>query len=293
MKFFLIFLSVINFAQAESCNIELFSKIYRMDAKQALGTRDVVYKTSCANDITGKIVQIISNATGVLTASFLEKEFVNQSVVVSPRKISLLDLGATFRDQLTANSNLYFFNIQSMNQLQALSLVDGEVAKSTCDSCSNLGEKNIKIDITNPIANTSRTLWFSSKILAKVKVFKAKRNLGFQEKNLTLGDFYSEETFTSMPQNILGQLDNIQFFKPNKTITEGSIVTNMDLQSVNLVTYGTPVKVVLKNQNINLSKNAMPVRSAQFGEAIEVLTTNNNKKVLGRVIDYNKVVIEL
>ena len=276
MKFFLIFFSFISFAQAESCNIELFSKIYRIEANQVLAARDVVSKTNCANDITGKIVQIISSATGVLTASFLEKEFTNQSVIISPRKISLLELGSTFRDQLTANSNLYFFNIQSMNQLQALSLMDGEVAKATCESCSSIGEKNIKIDITNPIANTSRTLWFSSKILAKVKVLKAKRNLGFQEKNLSLEDFYSEETFTSMPQNILGQLDNIQFFKPNKTITEGSIVSNMDLQPVNIVTYGTPVKVVLKNQNINLSKNAMPARSAQFGEAIEVQTINNN-----------------
>lgn len=293
MKFLLIFLSLVNFAQAENCNVELFSKIYRIDANQTLSSRDVVYKTNCDKEVTGKISQIISNATGVLTASFIEKEFIKQSVVISPRKITLLDLSSTFRDQLTANSNLYFFNIHSMNQVQTLSLVDGEIAKATCESCSNLGEKNIKIDITNPIANTNRTLWFSAKILAKVKVLKAKRNIGYQEKNLSLEDFYSEETFTSMPQNILGQLDNINFYRPNKTITEGSVVTNMDLQPVNLVNYGTPVKIILKSQNINLSNHALPVRSARFGETIELQTTNNSKKVLGRVIDYNKVVIEL
>lgn len=293
MKYFFVLLTFINIAYADSCKVELYSKIYRLDAGQTLTSRDVIYKTNCENDITAKISQIISNASGVLTASFLEKEFINQSVVITPRKISLLDFGMTLRDQLTANSNLYFFNIQSMNQISALSLIEGEVAKATCEGCSSFGEKNIKIDITNPIANTSRTLWFSSKILAKVKVLKAKRNLGYQEKKLSLEDFYNDEIYTSMPQNILGQLDNIQFYKPNKTISEGSVITNMDLQAVNLVTYGTPVKVVLKNQNINLSKNAMPSRSAQFGDAIEVQTINNNKKVLGRVIDYNKVVIEL
>jgi flagella basal body P-ring formation protein FlgA len=73
---------------------------------------------------------------------------------------------------------------------------------------------------------------------------------------------------------------------------EGSIITSMDIQPVNLVSYGTPVKLILKNSNINLSKSAMPARSAQFGDTIEIQTANN-KKILGRVIDYNKVVIEL
>ena len=263
-----------------------------MENNQPLSSRDVVYKTTCSTDITGKLSQLISTASGVLTASFLEKEFPGQTVSIAPRKISLLDLPSTFRDQLAAQTNLYFFNIRSMNQLQTLSLIEGETAKTVCESCSSIGEKNIKVDITNPIANTQRTLWFSSKILAKVKVLKAKRTLGFQEKSLAPEDFYTEDSYTSMPQHILSQIENVNFYRPNKTLTEGSIITNMDLQAVNLVTYGTPVKIVLKNQNINLSKNAMPARSAQYGEAIELLTTTN-KKILGRVIDYNKVVIEL
>lgn len=292
MKFLLVFFVFVTYAHAESCNVELFSKIYRTENNQTLNSRDVIYKTTCGSDITAKLSQVISSANGIVSASFLEKEFPNQTVNISPRKISLLDLPTLFKDQLSGNSNLFFFNIQSMNQLQVLSLVEGETAKSICESCSSIGEKNIKIDISNPIANTQRTLWFTSKILAKVKVLKAKRTLGFQEKSLSQDDFYTEETYTSMPQNVVSQVENINFYKPNKTLTEGSIISNMDLQAVNLVNYGVPVKVVLKNQNINLSKNAMPTRSAQFGEAIEV-QTNNNKKVLGRVIDYNKVVIEL
>ena len=89
--------------------------------------------------------------------------------------------------------------------------------------------------------------------MAKIKVFKAKKTLSFQQKNLTPDDFYSDEIFTSMPDNILGSLDNISFFKPNKTILQGSVVSNMDVQPVNLVNYGVPVKVVLKNQNIGLT----------------------------------------
>jgi flagella basal body P-ring formation protein FlgA len=295
MKYFFILLTftLLNFAQAETCHVELYSKIYRVETNQTLNTRDVIYKTDCAPEVLAKITQIISSANGVVAASFLEKEFANQSVQLAPRKISLFDLNTTLHEQLAANSNLYFLNTQSLNQLHALSLMEGESLKAICESCSNFGEKNIKIDIANPIANTSRSVWFSSKIFAKVKVLKAKRNLSFQDKSLTFDDFYSDETLIAMPQNILTKLENIQFYKPNKSITEGSIITNMDLQAINLVTYGTPVKVILKNQNINLVKNAMPARSAQLGEAIEVQTNNSNRKILGRVIDFNTVVIEL
>jgi flagella basal body P-ring formation protein FlgA len=281
------------FAQAEACQLELFSKIYRLENNQALSSRDAVSKTNCSAEVTAKVSQIISNASGVITASFIEKEFPEQTIAISPRKVSLLDLNITFRDQLSSESNLYFLNTQSMNQINALSLAEGEQLKAVCENCNGIGEKNIKVDISNPISGSKRTLWFTSKIFTKIKVLKAKRQLSYTEKNFSPDDFYSDEVLTSMPQNVLTKLDNIHFFKPNKTITEGSIVTTMDLQAVNLITYGTPVKLILKNQNINLSKNALPVRSAQFGEVIEVQTTDNNKKIPGRVVDYNKVVIEL
>lgn len=293
MKYLFLFFLLSNYAMAETCHMELFSKIYRLENNQSLSNKDIIYKTDCAHEVSQKITQIISNANGVVTAGFLEKEFTNSTVDIQPRKISLLNLNTILHEQLATNTNLYFFNTQSMNQTRTLSLLDGESAKAVCESCNNFGEKNIKIDINNPINNTSRTQWFTSKILAKTKVLKAKRNLGYQEKSLSIDDFYTEETFTQNPQNVLSNLDNIHFFKPNKNILEGSIVSNMDLQAVNLVNYGTPVNLTLKSQNISLSKIAMPARSALFGEMIEVQTLNNNKKVLGRVIDFNKVVVEL
>jgi flagella basal body P-ring formation protein FlgA len=223
----------------------------------------------------------------------LEKEFIDHSVIISPRKISLFDLNTTLHDQLASNTKLFFLNTQSMNQLKALSLNDGEIIKPICENCNSVGEKNVKIEISNPINNTNRVFWFTTKLLAKVRAIKAKRNLSFQEKSLTKDDFYFDEILTLSPENILTNLDNISFFRPNQSVASDAIIITMDLRSVNLVSYGVPVKVVFQNQNIILSNTAMPTRSAQFGETIELQTLNNKKKVLARVIDFNKVVIEL
>jgi flagella basal body P-ring formation protein FlgA len=284
------------FAQG-SCSVELFSKIYRLENDQTLVNNDIIQHSDCSNAITFKISQIISHSSGTVGNDFLKKElskdFPEDLIEITPRKLSLLDLNLALRDQLTRNSNLYFVNTKSLNALKSLGLIEGEQLKTYCESCSSYGEKNIKIDISNPVANSTRTLWFSSQIMAKVKVFKAKSNLSFQQKNLQPEDFYSDEILMGSPDNVITSINNINFYKPNRLILQGSTISNLDLQPVNLITFGTPVNVTLKNQNIQLQKIAMPMRSAQFGETIELKNNNNNKIIMGKVVDYNKVVIEL
>ena len=128
--------------------------------------------------------------------------------------------------------------------------------------------------------------------MAKIKVVKAYRNISFQQKNLDPKDFYFEEVLTMSPENVLTTLDNISFYKSNKTILQNSVVSNLDIQAINLVNYGTPASVTLKSDSISLQRTAMPVRSARFGESVE-LKGPNNKNITGKVVDFNKVEIVL
>jgi flagella basal body P-ring formation protein FlgA len=280
-----------------NCSIEMFSKIYRFERNQVLSVKDIIQKTNCENSVGSKISQIISNSNGTIGVDFLKRELVkdfSKTVFdITPRKLSLLDLNLAFRDQLTNATNLYFQDSKSLNGIKTIGTLEDEQLKVYCESCTSFGEKNIKVEISGPLYPTVRTLWFSSKIMAKVKVYKAKRNLSFQQKHLESDDFYEDEILTSNPDNVVTSLQNIQFFKANRTILQGSSVSNLDLQPVNLVNYGTPVIVTLKNSNINLQKSIMPSRSAQFGETIELKNPTSNKIIAGKVVDYNKVVIEL
>lgn len=279
-----------------NCSIELFSKIYRLENNQSLNSDDIIHKTNCDHLVISKISQLVSNSNGTVSADFLKRELAKDfkiSFEITPRKLSLLELNSTLRDQLTNESNLYFMNSKSLNGVKTLGLVEGEQIKASCESCNGFGEKNIKIDISNPLENSSRTLWFSTRIMAKIKVLKAKRSLSFQQKHLESSDFYTDEILTSNPDNVLTSLVNIQFYKANRNILQDAVVSNLDLQPVNIINFGTPVNVTLKNQNINLQRTAMPSRSAVFGEVIELKNPNNNKIIAGKVVDYNKVVIEL
>lgn len=295
--FILILISTAVQAETKNCSVQMFSKVYRLETNQPLTSSDIIQTSDCDPLILNKISTLISNSSGTVGADFLKREtskdFVDVNINITPRKTSLLELNSTMRDQLTSGTNLYFLDTKSLNGLRTLGLIEGEQLKINCESCSTFGEKNIKLDIANPLTNSTRALWFTSKIMAKIKVFKAKRSLSFQQKHLEATDFYEDEIYSMNPDNVVTTLDNIHFYKANKTIIQGAVVSNMDLQPVNLVNFGTPVSVILKNQNINLSRKAIPIRSAMFGETIELKNPGNNKIIAGKVIDYNKVVIEL
>lgn len=66
----------------------------------------------------------------------------------------------------------------------------------------------------------------------------------------------------------------------------------MDILAVNLINYGTPVKALYKINGLTLEKNFMPTRSARLNETVE-LNGAQNKKLYGKVVDFNKVEIEL
>ena len=280
-----------------SCKFELFSKIYKVEPNLQLNSNDIIKESSCEINVSLKLSQIISNSSGTTGTDFLkkelEKEFLNYEIEIIPKKLSLFELNIAFRDQLMVNGNFFFDNTKSLNAIRSIGLTEGEQLKIYCESCNSLGEKNVKIDITNILKNSTRTLWFSTQAMAKVKVFKAKRTLSFQQKNLQPEDFYSEEIFTTNPDNAVTSISDINFYKPNRTILQGTTVSNLDLQPVNLINFGTPVTVILKTQNIYLQRKAMPLRSAQLGETVELKNPNSNKIMAGKVIDYNKVVIEL
>lgn len=297
MKKLSLFLFFFSFAaNSTECSIETFSKIYRIYKEQAIQTKDYVVQSNCEDEILNKLSVLLTSAEGTIGTDFLKneikKDFPQIELTFSLNKISLLDLSEALKEKLASGANLSFLQTRSLNGLSTLGLVEGEQMRVICDSCQTLGEKTIKVDIVNPIKNSNRAAWFNSKVMAKIKVVKASRNISFQQKNLNPQDFYIDEVNTMSADNSLTTLDNIQFYKSNKTIMQNSVVSIADLQSINLVNYGTPVQVSLLNQNISLQKSAMPLRSARFGDIVE-LKGPNNKNLSGKVVDFNKVVIEL
>ncbi len=275
---------------ANECEVEVYSQIIKINKTQGLLDKNIFKNQNCDEAILSHLLTLLNEKDGSITASDLENKLGKENIHIVPRKIQINLLSDLFKEHIAPNSSLVFVENQSMNGIKYIALNEGDKFQATCASCTTLGGKSVKLEIQNS-KNEFRTLWFNTKIFTVAKVLKAKRNISFQEKSLKVEDFVLDEIVTMTPDNLLSSFENIQFYKSNKSILAGNVVTNMDLQPINLVSFGTPVQIELKNQNINLSKIAIPSRSAFFGETIEVKL--NSKSIYGKVIDFNKVVIEL
>ena len=60
-----------------------------------------------------------------------------------------------------------------------------------------------------------------------------------------------------------------------------------------LVQYGQKIKLKYKTKNIELDAIAIANGNGKYGDFIQVINPRSKKKVLAKIIDYNKAEIEL
>ncbi len=284
-------------AAEESCQIETYFKIYRLNPSQNLNYKDVVKNSNCNDLVLNKFAGLLTTLEGNVHSKALEQEFQlgdnSTHITITPNKFSIGNINDLLKAQATADTNLYFTETKLTSNKKILGLNENENVEVTCDNCLIYGDRNVKLDIVNPINATRVTSWANTKIVAKIRALKASNNINFQKESFTKEDFFAEDLYTTEPSRFISDFDNIKFYKPNKAIIKGMPITTMDIQPIQLVKYGTPVKIILKNQNINIIKNAIPHRAGVFGEVIELKNPTNNKLLTGKVVDFNKVMIEL
>lgn len=281
----------------EECHLETFAHIYRLSPSQYFAPKDVIKSSNCDNLIVNKLTQILMSLEGVALSSVLEnelsEEFKNTKVTLSPAKIFVGNLNEYLKANLANDTNLFFTDTKLASAKKVFTLNEEEQIEVSCENCLNYGDKNIKIDVVHPINATRVSQWISTKVTAKISALKANKNIGLQNEGFKKDDFITEDLLTTQPDKFISQFESIKFYKPNKVIIQGMPLTNQDIAPMQLVRYGTPVKVVLKNNNISIIKSAIPHKSANFGETIELKNPSNNKLISGKVVDFNKVLIEL
>lgn len=281
----------------EACSITSFATIFRLTPSQYFNSREVIKNSTCNEFVNNKFSSLLSTTEGVALSNHLVKElqneFPNLNIEILPAKISLQNFNDLLKERLTAESNLFFIDTKLMTSKKLIVLNEGERLEISCDNCLSYGDRSIKVDIVDIMEGTRVTSWASSKVAAKVTILKANRNIGVQNEKFKKEDFVLESMLTTEPNKFISNYDDIKFFKPNKTLIKGMPITTTDISPIQLVKYGTPVKIILKNQNISILRNAIPHRSASFGETIELKNPQNNKLITGKVIDFNKVLIEL
>lgn len=283
----------------ESCQVELYHNIFKVAENVPIQIEDFVKETDCPTDLQFRLVQILNKMNGTINIQTLLEELAQvqdrnmfTQVNIVNKKIFIGNLGEYIKNYIKQENTFVFSDLRIMNGRNSLSLLEDEELDLTNRLEVIPGERSLKLFISHKKNSTKRYVWVTAKVYMKINVLKSKTSLSPSNSSLTASNFFQDEILTMNPENYLTDISKIAFFRVNKNILPNSVIYNHDLQPINLINYGTPVNVILNTQHISLQKSMMPTRSAKLNETVE-LRGPQNKIISGKVIDFNKAVINL
>lgn len=163
----------------------------------------------------------------------------------------------------------------------------------SCNQCTHTGNKNIKVEIVDGLNSRYQNHWVQAELAAKTTALFPKRSIPVNNQALTPGDFETKTIYHSRPEQFFTEAKQLVFYKVNKPKSNGEPIQFQDLTPVNLVKMGQPATVILKNNGLRLETIAIPSQSGKLGQQVRLKNTRTQKTIIGKVINFNKVEVEL
>ena len=284
MKVILLVIFVSFSFYTQACSISSYSYIYKINKKL---DDQIIQKSNCTDKINQNFIALISQASGKVSSNHLQGILSKESPVeLAPTTIYIKPLIELVNEQL-ADDRTQFSNLKSLHNKSFIGLDSTQSFRFKCSNCDIPGRRNISLNYSK------NKLWLSADIFKKIYGFQAKQSLSYMTPVLSHKDFARKKINTQIRSPLFSDIRNIQFYKLNKHLKEGDILTMNDLSPKNIVSMNQKIKLLIKSKNITLSTIGIAMRNGKFGDYIEVKNPKSKKRSLAKIIDYNKALIEL
>lgn len=281
----------------EVCRIKTYAQIFHSSQPEMIGVNDFITESTCPAEVQKKFKDIVFNFKGPLYNEYLIKNFTedlsNFDVEFEPGKIETSSIEELLKKNIDLPNNWTWTEIRILNQTQLLLLSAQERLSVKCTNCNSSGSKNIELTISNSLSGVSRKEWVNATIAIRAKALVAKTNLAVNNQALNPADFEFKTIESVRPERFFTDQESLIYFKLNKPLAQGTALENTDITPVNLVTTTHPVQIIFKNDDIVLSGTAQALRPGKMGETIQLKNSLSKKTIVGKVVDFNKVLIEL
>ncbi|OUR92853.1 hypothetical protein A9Q84_20280 [Halobacteriovorax marinus] len=280
---------------SKPCKIEIYAKNYLLSDNIAKLSKSIIKKSTCAHSTNSEFMRFLITTNGSVSSSQISRIFKalsGKSVTITPKRITVHKLENYLTERLSFSKNWYIRELKSLNPKGVITLNNNENITVECPNCNYPGNKSIRIIIQNPVKNKNSYFMLNGKLQIKTMALVPRGIIQVDNQPLSKLMFKKKEVFVDNPANIFTNENALTFYKVNKPLNGKALVLS-DLTPVSLVRAGTPTKIYLQTGSISLKSMATPLRSGKYGDTIQLRSTSNNKIIIGKVIDYNKVAIEL
>jgi len=210
----------------------------------------------------------------------------DQNISLSPATIVVKSLQALVDENFTSKS-LIIGKVTSLYGKSSLTLNDSDKISFDCNNCGSTGMKNIKFSINN------KARWITAEFLIKTKAYKAKSGLSTMTPILIAKDFVEVNISDKGYIKYFNDIKNVRFYRLNKYLRKGDLIKAHDMSPKTLIKYGQRVSIAVKSGLINVKTIGMAKKSGKIGDFIEIQNLKTKKIILGKIVDFNKVMVEL
>ncbi len=243
----------------------------------------------CNNKQKEMFYNFVSSSTGYFSVQKFSRYIPNKEIQISS-SFSVKNFEGYVIDKLDLPKEVNLkFKTKFLNS-SFVSLNKNQKIEVECDSCHQAGLSNIKVTVTSGFKH--KVTWVSANTLFLRKVIVARTNIPFSG-SLDKSSFEYQNVYVEDPTKLLTDISALKYYKPNRSINKNDIITINDVTRMPLVQLGRPVKVTLKNKNLSISLDANPMEVGYLGNIIKLKNMKTNKIIIGKVIDINKVEVNL
>lgn len=249
--------------------------------------------TGCSEHALKDVNETLRSVDGKITsfqlAGLLKTK--NHEVLFQPNLINIEHFKSLVREQLMLPAGVQLHSSEAQNSPDFLTLNDGETVEVECADCLFGSKQPLNVKISG-IDGTVKTLMVTADFKKMVKAYRVTSfHPAFAEISTTS---LKEEYVEVIPHTALvTNIDTLKFFKLNKPVRAGELLRQSDLNALSLVKAGVKTEVVIENDLVKLKTSGICRSNGSLGEYVEVFHPQKNKKYLGKVIDINKVLVEL
>lgn len=287
MRLLVLFFITIQYAYG-NCSIETFDKFLVLNQEAVASKALAIKKTNCNDEIITKFLKLITNGNG-----YIRSHLIGDDVVLSPSKVRVQQVNTLVQSQVFHRADWIWQNETRLHTDSIFAIDKNESINLSCTNCSSPGNKTLKITISNPISNAQKIYWTTGKVLIKSKALVANQNITDLSKPISPSMFNIQEVLTENPENFYTNQSQLVFYKLVRRLKEGESLLFTTMTPSRLVSPGEKTKVSLSEGLLKLEIMATAIQGGKLGDTISLRNTRSNKTIVGKIVDYNKVIIDL
>ena len=260
----------------------------------ARGGFDAVGRSDCPSAVVGRFNELLKSSKGSVSAGYVEgvlAERFGTKVSVAPRRIEIRKAAGYAHEALSLAEDRSLRKAAFLDGGTLLVPEGGVRVGVECSDCTGLGKKQIRMTLIEG-DRTVATRWLKAELSVAMAALVAVRTLTFDGKPLSAEDFEKRDVYTMSPDGIFVDAKKIAFYRINKTILKGGLVVRSDLSPLRLVSPAREAEIFYRNGGLSLRTKAFPLKNGHYGEDVP-LRARGNRTIVGKVVDHNKVVVEI